>query len=121
MKCFTSASGKAKEMKGHAEAYRDMLKFLREMDKSEKHILVTLLEDLVGDTDTDSLELFAKTKPNKERLLNCVYNFLSDQFDYNATKPRSDMEQDSDLHKAATAAFTWRYGVKRIVRRFRKV
>ena len=93
-------------MKGHAEAYRDMLKFLREMEKSEKHILVTLLEDLVGDTDTDSLELFAKTKPNKERLLNCVYNFLSDQFDYNATKPRSDVEQDSDLRKAAAAALT---------------
>ena len=76
------------------------------MDKLKKHILVTLLEDLVGDTDTDSLELFAKSKENKERLLNCVYNFLSDQFDYNATKPRSDMEQDSDLQKVAAAAFT---------------
>ena len=93
-------------MKGHAEAYKDMINFLREMNKLEKHILVTLLEDLVGDKDTDSLELFAKAKANKERLLNCVYNFLSDRFDYNATKPRTTAEQDGELHKIAAAAFT---------------
>ena len=93
-------------MKGHAEAYRDMLKFLRDMNKLEKHILVTLIEDLVGDKDTDSLEMFAKSKTNKERLLNCVYNFLSDRFDYNATKPRTDEEQEDDVHRIAAAAFT---------------
>ena len=74
-------------MKGHNAAYSDMLKFIKEMNREEKHILIALLEDLVGDKDTDALVVFAKSKPNKERLLNCVYNFLSDRFDYNATKP----------------------------------
>lgn len=76
------------------------------MNKEEKHLLVTLVEDLVGDKDTDALVLFAKSKVNKERLLNCVYNFLSDQFDYNATVPRSDMKEETDLDRVAAAAFT---------------
>ena len=83
-----------------------MLDFLRDMSSEEKHILVKRLEELVGDTDTDALKAYTKDKTNKEKLLNCIYNFLSDRFDYNATKPRSHQDEEGGLEKFAAAALT---------------
>ncbi len=47
-------------MKGHDDAYQDMLDFLRQLEREKKHMLIILVEDLVGSKDTEALELFAK-------------------------------------------------------------
>ena len=47
-------------MKGHDDAYQDMLDFLRQLKREQRHMLVILVEDLVGSKDTEALQDFAK-------------------------------------------------------------
>ncbi len=50
--------------------------------------------------------IFFQEITNKERLLNCVYNFLSNEFDYNAKMRRDEQNEHGDMKQMATAAFT---------------
>ncbi len=54
----------------------------------------------------DNILVFFQDSTNKERLLNCVYNFLSNEFDYNAKIRRDEQNEHGDIKQMATAALT---------------
>lgn len=77
-----SAGSKAFHMKHYDEAFAEMLDVLRSLGDDKKRLLVKQAENLVGSSDTDALAPFMKDKSSREKLLNLVSNFLSEESGY---------------------------------------
>ena len=57
----------------------DMTLYLRGLEFKDKSALVRQLEDMVGDTDTEELVKFCKTKQGKDKFVCTVCDFLLDK------------------------------------------
>ena len=91
-------------MKHYDGSFAAMLDVIRALDNQQKRRLVSRTETLVGSPDTDDLSPFIKVKENRERFLNLVSNFLSEEVGYEWPSTHHPNEKEGALNLSRASA-----------------